>query len=47
MNVCFVKDATRGSGCCYAAMLMCDVETAPLVGEATHFVSHAWYLAQT
>ena len=42
VNVCFVKVATRGSGGCYADMMLRDGETVPLVGEATHFVSHAW-----
>lgn len=42
VGVCFVKVATRGSGGCYADMMLRDGETAPLVGEATHFVSHAW-----
>ena len=42
VNVCFVKRATRGTGGCYADMMLRDGETAPLVGEATHFVSHAW-----
>ena len=42
VNVCFVKTMTRGSGGCYADMMLRDGETAALVGEATHFVSHAW-----
>ena len=42
VNVCIIKASTRDAGCCYAEMLEREHETATLVGEATHFVSHAW-----